>query len=442
MGDGGGDRDAPPDSEVGARVAATITRASACLPRIANAPPGAVADFFGRAIELLRTPGVVETIARVNELEVQSAKARGRGTSRLMFDDSTVNGMLDALAKLRVVGDRRNEVLGRHEHDGFVVETVRSALGVVGFVFEGRPNVVIDATGVLAAGNAAVLRIGSDALETAKAIHSSIVAPALAASGLPTDAIVLLDEPSHEAASALFSDRRIALGVARGSGAVVRELGEVARRHSIPVSLHGTGGAWMLLDDTAQAGRVRSAVANSLDRKVCNTLNVCCVPRGSANRLLPAVLEGMVAAVSGRVPIVHAGSDVRDASGLCRDVEWADPGPLSEEWEWDERPECSVVLVDDIDHGITLCNEWSPRFVVSVIGSEESVARAWSSVDAPFVGDGMSRWVDGQYALSRPELGLSNWEHGRMLGRGAILSGVDVHSIRYRMRQSDPRLRR
>jgi glutamate-5-semialdehyde dehydrogenase len=61
----------------------------------------------------------------------------------------------------------------------------------------------------------------------------------------------------------------------------------------------------------------------------------------------------------------------------------------------------------------------------------------WASVDAPFVGNGFTRWVDGQYALDKPELGLSNWEGGRMLGRGGILSGDSVHTVRYRATVTD-----
>ena len=56
---------------------------------------------------------------------------------------------------------------------------------------------------------------------------------------------------------------------------------------------------------------------------------------------------------------------------------------------------------------------------------------ATRALDAPFVGNGFTRWVDGQYALDRPELGLANWQGGRLLGRGAILSGDSVHTIRY-----------
>ena len=88
---------------------------------------------------------------------------------------------------------------------------------------------------------------------------------------------------------------------------------------------------------------------------------------------------------------------------------------------------------------VALHNRLSPRFIASLISeSAEQHDRFFATVDAPFVGDGFTRWVDGQYALGTPELGLSNWEHGRMLGRGAILSGDSVHTIRYRVYVEDP----
>jgi glutamate-5-semialdehyde dehydrogenase len=61
----------------------------------------------------------------------------------------------------------------------------------------------------------------------------------------------------------------------------------------------------------------------------------------------------------------------------------------------------------------------------------------WRKCNAPFVGNGFTRWVDGQYALKRPELGLSNWQGGRLLGRGGVLSGDGVHTIRLRAKQTD-----
>jgi glutamate-5-semialdehyde dehydrogenase len=68
--------------------------------------------------------------------------------------------------------------------------------------------------------------------------------------------------------------------------------------------------------------------------------------------------------------------------------------------------------------------------------------RFYDLVDAPFVGNGFTRWVDGQYALDRPELGLSNWQFGRLLGRSAILSGDSVYTIRTRAKQNNPDLHR
>ena len=66
----------------------------------------------------------------------------------------------------------------------------------------------------------------------------------------------------------------------------------------------------------------------------------------------------------------------------------------------------------------------------------------YNTINAPFVGDGFTRWVDGQYALDKPELGLSNWEHGRLFARGGVLSGDGVFTVRTRARQTDPALRR
>jgi glutamate-5-semialdehyde dehydrogenase len=65
-----------------------------------------------------------------------------------------------------------------------------------------------------------------------------------------------------------------------------------------------------------------------------------------------------------------------------------------------------------------------------------------AAVDTPFVGNGFTRWVDGQFALGRPELGLSNWETGRLLARSAVLSGDSVFTVRTRARQFDPDLHR
>ena len=116
---------------------------------------------------------------------------------------------------------------------------------------------------------------------------------------------------------------------------------------------------------------------------------------------------------------------------------------LGHEWEWEGSPELTVHVVDSVDDAVALCNRFSPRFVASLVSeSADAHDRFYDTVDAPFVGDGFTRWVDGQYALGTPELGLSNWEGGRMLGRGGILSGDGVHTVRYRTTVADADLHR
>merc|ERR1719270_1293199 len=116
------------------------------------------------------------------------------------------------------VHSRRGAVLETVQHTGWSVQLGGAALGIVGFVFEGRPNVLADATGVLRGGNTVVFRIGSDALGTARCIMTQACEPALAKAGLPTGAVSLISSSAHASGWALFSDKRLALAVARGSG--------------------------------------------------------------------------------------------------------------------------------------------------------------------------------------------------------------------------------
>ncbi|MDP3174086.1 MAG: glutamate-5-semialdehyde dehydrogenase, partial [Phenylobacterium sp.] len=259
----------------------------------------------------------------------------------------------------------------------------------------------------------------------------------------------------------MFGDRRLALAVARGSGPAVAQLGAIARQAGTPVSLHGTGGAWMVADASADADRLFAAAYHSLDRKVCNTLNVCCIVRGRAAELVPAFLQALERAGERRAGWklhVAAGSEtylpagwldrrgpVVRAEGVREEalVEIIADADLAREWEWEETPEVSLRIVGDLDEAVALFNRYSPQFTASLISSDaEAHQRFYAAINAPFVGDGFTRWVDGQYALDRPELGLSNWEHGRLFARGAVLAGDGVFSVRTRVRQTDPHLDR
>jgi glutamate-5-semialdehyde dehydrogenase len=424
---------------------------------------GSVSDdqitrFYNAFADALADDETFAPIAEANRQDVASARDRGMSATRLILDDTMRQGMIDGLRGWAQSPSGRGQVVGSVPHDGWQIELVTDGLGVIGFVFEGRPNVFADATGVLRGGNTVVFRIGSGALGTAEAIVTHALAPALKESGLPAGAASLVASPSRAAGLAMMADPRLALAVARGSGAATTRLGAVARQAGNAVSLHGTGGAWIVAGDDADALDLAAAVYHSLDRKVCNTLNTLCIPRDRVADLMPGVLEALERAGGRRG--TNSKLHVLEGSEVSVPQEWFDRSVeiaraegdvtepqaepiaqdrLGEEWEWEESPEITIAVVESVDQAVEWFNRYSPRFVVSLISDDEDAhADFFSKVDAPFVGNGFTRWVDGQYALDKPELGLSNWQSGRLFGRGGILSGDSAHTIRTRAIQTNP----
>jgi glutamate-5-semialdehyde dehydrogenase len=441
---------------------AAVGRAHEAFQKMGRVSDDQITRFFEAFARRLADDKSWSAIAAANAADVDRARTAGRSTTRLIADEKMRRGMIEGLGGWAAAPTGRGRLIERVEHNGWSVEQLTAPLGVVAFVFEGRPNVFADATGVLRSGNTVVFRIGSDALGTARAIVEHALDPALKASGLPEGAASLVESPERSAGWAMFSDRRLALAVARGSGAAVAQLGAVARQAGVPVSLHGTGGAWLVAAPDADAQRFAAVVEASLDRKVCNTLNVCCIVRERAKDLVPLFLDALHRAgerrghgcklhvVQGDEHVLPPGwldrtTTVRRAEGDVAEplAEILPEAQLGREWEWEETPEVSLKLVDDIDQAVALFNRYSPQFDASLI-SEDPAAhqRFYESVNAPFVGDGFTRWVDGQYALNKPELGLSNWEHGRLFARGGVLSGDGVFTVRSRARQTDPGIRR
>lgn len=436
-------------------VTSQVDAAVDAFAHLAAAPSSAVGTFYTAFADALADDAVWGLIAEANAGDVARAAALGRSTTRLHVSSRMRADMVDGLRGWADHLDQRTPAgqttpLTHVAHDGWTVDIVAAPLGVIAFVFEGRPNVFADAAGVLATGNTAVLRIGGDALSTAQAIDAHALRPALTAAGLPAGAIALVPVRDRSAGWALFSDPRVALAVVRGSGAAVTQLGSVARQSGIPLSAHGTGGAWIVADRSADPARLHGAVRHSLDRKVCNTVNVVAVVGDRADELVPLVLQAADEAADARggvarVHVVEGSEDWVPPSEFTRTIEVARAGgvvhesratalpatALGTEWEWEGTPELSLVVVEDLAAAIRLFNAHSPQFVASLIAQDADAHRVFrDSVNAPFVGDGFTRWVDGQYALGQPELGLSNWENGRLLGRAGVLTGADLTTRR------------
>jgi glutamate-5-semialdehyde dehydrogenase len=401
-----------------------VARANASLEPLRRASDASISQFFDLFAGLLEDASTFERIAQANAADVESAKARGRSTGRLTLTEPMRRAMIEGLRGWASAPSRVGELVERRQGDGFAIERRRAPLGLVAFVFEGRPNVFADAAGVLRNRNAAVFRIGGDALNTAVAIEELALRPALAQAGLPEGALTLVRSTEHGAAQALFCERSVRLAVARGSGRTVALLGAIARQHGIPVSLHGTGGAWMYVEPSARPDTVRNAIVNSLDRKVCNTLNVLLLDRAAVSTLGP-VVEQAFRQVKADVAVLRGSEGPVTAKAVEAEEK------LSHEWEWDGTPEVSFVIVDGLAQAAALFNRYSPRFVASILSTRAGAFEQWAdAVEAPYVGNAFTRWVDGQWAWLRPELGLTNWETGRLLGRSGFLSGDDITSVR------------
>ncbi|MGH2351262.1 MAG: aldehyde dehydrogenase family protein [Chloroflexota bacterium] len=435
-----------------------VRRTRAAFEQLAVLPDDHVDRFYDHFAARLADDAIWGRIGAANDEDVQRARARGRSTTRLVADATMRAKMIEGLRLWRGLPSRRDALQETVEHAGWRVEQVVSGVGVIGFVFEGRPNVFADATGVLRSGNTAVMRIGSDALGTARAIAAAALNPALRDAGLPDGALTLIESPERAAGWALFANPGLALAVVRGSGQAVAQLGAIARQTGTPVSLHGTGGAWIVADAAAQPDALAQAVFHSLDSKKCNTLNTLCIVESAAERLVTVALAALArrGQALGHGFKLHVTSEAEryvpadlftTQTGVLR-AEGEVQEPLAQrigedglgiEWEWEGTPEITLATVPDVDTAVRLFNQYSPRFVASLLSADGTAhERFFRAVDAPFVGNGFTRWVDGQFALRRPELGLSNWQFGRLFARSGILTGDGVFTIRLRAVQSDP----
>ncbi|HEX2999580.1 MAG TPA: glutamate-5-semialdehyde dehydrogenase, partial [Armatimonadota bacterium] len=187
-----------------------------------------------------------------------------------------------------------------------------------------------------------------------------------------------------------------------------------------------------------------------------------CLPQSRAGELIPALLAALRArgeklgyafklhvaqGSEGYVPaeLFHTTAKMLRASGEVEEplAEMISPDYLGREWEWEQTPEITLRVVRDLDEAIALFNAQSPQFVVSLISEAPQAHQHFFQMsNSPFVGNGFTRWVDGQYALCLPELGLTSWQSGRLFGRGGILTGDGVFTIRLRVTQTDPDVHR
>ena len=146
-------------AEVQAIASAAVGRAHAAFHRMGEVSDEAITAFFAAFAERLGDDGAWARIAEANAADVAAARARGRSTTRLAVSDAMRRDMISGLLGWKDAPGGRGRAVERIEHPGWAVEQVTGPLGVVGFVFEGRPNVFADATGVLRGGTPRCCRL-------------------------------------------------------------------------------------------------------------------------------------------------------------------------------------------------------------------------------------------------------------------------------------------
>ena len=372
------------------RALATATRATK------DAALHAMADALVSA-----APRVVEANAR------DLAAGRDGGMSpglldRLALTEERVGSIADALRELAALPDPVGEVVrGSTLPNGIRLRQVRVPMGVVGMIYEARPNVTVDAAGLaLKSGNAAILRGGSAALHS-NTVIVEVLREALAGAGLPADAVQSIDEHGRAGAVALMHARGLVdLLVPRGGADLIQT---VVREASVPVVETGVGNCHVYVDASADPAMALPIVMNSKTQRVgvCNAAETLLVHADAAAGFLPSAL----AALHEAGVVLHADERTADLAGGVPVVPATD-----EDWATEYLSlDLAVRVVDDLDAAIEHILRWSSGHTEAIVTSDVASAHRFTTeLDSAVVAvNASTRFTDGgQFGLGA-EIGIS-----------------------------------
>ncbi len=395
----------PPDRQAEAVVAdlATAAReASRAVALLTRAEKDAALEAMADA--LLDDAGA---IVAANAEDVARGREEGLTEGlldRLTLDEARVAACAEALRDLARLPDPVGEVVrGSTLANGLQIRQVRVPMGVVGMIYEARPNVTVDAAGLgLKSGNAVILRGGSSAAATNRAIVATL-RRALAAQGLPEDAVNLLDGGGHEAAKALMTARGLVdLVIPRGGAGLIRS---VVTESTVPVIETGVGVCHVYVDAAADLAEALAITANAKTHRpsVCNAAETLLVHRAVAAEFLPKA----AAELAGAGVTLHADDAARAyAAQAGVAAEALVEGDLDREWL---ALEMSVAVVDDLDAALAHVREHGTGHTEAIVTEDRAAARRWTSeVDAAAVMvNASTRFTDGGEFGFGAEIGIS-----------------------------------
>lgn len=323
---------------------------------------------------------------------------------RLRLDHARLESIADAVRNIARLPDPVGEVVrGSTLPNGLTLRQVRVPMGVVGMVYEARPNVTIDAASLaLKSGNAAVLRGGS-AAESTNTVLVALLREALESAGLPADAVATIDPWGREGVQQLMRARGLVdLLVPRGGAGLIRT---VVENSTVPVIETGTGNCHVYVDASAELGMALEVTMNAKMRRtsVCNAAETLLVHADADPGFLPAVLS----ALSGAGARIHA-----DPRALAAARAAGVPAEPATEDDWYTEylaAEIAVRVVDSLDDAIAHIRTYSSGHTEAILTSDlRSANRFTAEVDsAAVVVNASTAFTDGGEFGLGAEVGIS-----------------------------------
>jgi glutamate-5-semialdehyde dehydrogenase len=366
-------------------------------------------------------------ILAANAEDIAEAKQNGTTAAfldRLSLDEKRVAAMADGIA---VVRDLQNPVGAVMESwtrpNGMLIERVRVPLGVVGVIYESRPNVTADAAVLcLKAGNAVILRGGSESFRSARAIHAALV-EGLRAADLPEDAIQLVPTRDRAAVGLMLAglDGNIDVIVPRGGKGLV---GRVQAEARVPVFAHLEGVVHVYVDKAADLAMAKEIVLNAKLRRtgVCGAAETLLVDRAAATTHLQPLVK----------MLIDAGCEVRGDA----DVQKADSrAKNATEDDWPAEYLDAIIaakVVDGVDAAIAHIERYGSHHTDAIVTADQQAAdRFLNEVDSAIVlHNATTQFADGGEFGFGAEIGIAT---GRMHARGPV--GVEqLTTFKYRIR--------
>jgi glutamate-5-semialdehyde dehydrogenase len=342
-------------------------------------------------------------ILAANELDLANGRENGLSTGlldRLTLSPARLQGLADAVLEVVGLTDPVGEaVRGSALPNGVKITEVRVPFGVVGAIYEARPNVTIDIAALaIKSGNSAVLRGGSAAIETNRVLVR-VIQEALAGAGLPADAVQTIDDFGREGATQLMTARGyVDVLIPRGSAELIQT---VVTQSTVPVIETGAGVVHVVLDASAREDWAVDIVRNSKVQRpsVCNAVETLLVHRDAAERLLPPVLSAL------RAEGVTIHADERALSFAPDAVPVTDEDYATEHMSLD----ISVKVVDGLDEAIEHIRRYSTQHTESIVTNDlESADRFLAEVDSAVVMvNASTRFTDGGEFGFGAEVGIS-----------------------------------